>query len=95
MQEVSAAWKEAQELRIVPESFLKLTLQLNIGTKEFTKKHITKYEHSRNSDLLSGSIPVNQISFPWTIPGESGTLPTPPIMRSTFPKRLRSPCLMA
>lgn len=63
MQEVSAAWKEAQELRIVPESFLKLTLQLNIGTKEFTKKHITKYEHSRNSDLLSGSIPVNQISF--------------------------------
>ena len=63
MQEVSAAWKEAQELRILPESFLKLTLQLNIGTKEFVKKHITKYEHYRNSDLLSGSIPVNQISF--------------------------------
>lgn len=63
MQTVSNAWKEAQGRTLVPESFLKLTLQLNIGTKEFTKREITKFEHSMDCDLLSGSIAANQISF--------------------------------
>ena len=63
MQEVSAAWIAALEKTFVPESFIKLTLQLANGTKEFSKKNITAFEHSRTSDLLSGSIPTNEIKF--------------------------------
>lgn len=63
MQEVSTAWIAVHEQSFVPESFIKLSLQLANGTKEFTKKDITAFEHSRNSDLLSGSIPTNEISF--------------------------------
>ena len=63
MQEVSAAWIAAHEKTFVPESFIKLTLQLANGTKEFFKKNITAFEHSRTSDLLSGSIPTNEITF--------------------------------
>ena len=63
MQDVSAAWIAAHDKTFVPESFIKLTLQLANGTKEFFKKEITAFEHSRTSDLLSGSIPTNEITF--------------------------------
>jgi hypothetical protein len=61
MQLVSSAWIQAQAQRLVPESFIKIELELSSGnSKTFTKSNIMSFEHTMEANLSSGVLPTTK-----------------------------------